>query len=162
MRSSRARSNFSSIKRKELLLTIAPGRAKNTRRAFTFRPLPRASRRASVAWKSVRTGPMCWRAPARAVETLSVHRQLRDAGFGDGGRGIAMISIGVPTPGVTSDYHELPRLLGSDGWAADPDGAEGHGLARLSGGRGAVGAARGRCRFFVAVPAHHPITAQPA
>src|SRR5215469_18981015 len=61
-----------------------------------------------------------------------------------------MISIGVPTPGVTSDYHELPRLLGSDGWAADPDGAEGHGLARLSGGRGAVGAARGRCRFFVA------------
>src|SRR5262245_29074716 len=48
---------------------------------------------------------MCWRAPARAVETLSVHRQLRDAGFGDGGRGIAMIAIGVPTPGVTSDYH---------------------------------------------------------
>ena len=29
-----------------------------------------------------RTGPVCWRAPARAVETLSVHRQLRDAGFG--------------------------------------------------------------------------------
>src|SRR5215467_2139071 len=38
---------------------------KNTRRAFTFRPLPRASRRASVAWKSViRTPRIRW--PRRA------------------------------------------------------------------------------------------------
>src|SRR5215472_1003216 len=38
-----------------------------------------------------RTGPVRWRAPARAVETLSIHRQLRDAGFGNGGRGSSAI-----------------------------------------------------------------------